>query len=166
MKKHNIAIVIGLTTLLSLFYFFQPTIAPAVTFKLTQGHSIELEHLKGKPVLINFWATTCSICREEMPDLKKLYTEFNHQGLEMIGVAIYYDPPNEVLKFLENHNIPYPIALDVDKALSKAFRNIHLTPTTVLISPEGFVVDKVTGRFSFETMRKKIQNMLDNETTS
>ncbi len=166
MNKRYIGIALGLTILLGLYYFMRPIPAPAVTFKLTQGDKIELAKLKGKPVLVNFWATTCSICREEMPDLNRLHKEFNDDGLEMIGVAIYYDPPNEVLKFVNNNHIPYPIALDIDKTLSKAFHNVHLTPTTVLISPEGFIVDKITGRFSFETMRQKIQNMLLNKTAS
>ena len=115
------------------------TMAPTVTFKTIDGRQINLQDLRGNPVLVTFWATTCPGCIKEMPHLISLYKELSQDGFEIIGVAMSYDPPNRVIELINKRRVSYPIALDPDGSIAKAFDNVLLTPTSFLISPEGFV---------------------------
>ena len=134
--------------------------APDTRFALLGSEPVGMNSLLGDPLLVNFWATTCSICREEMPKLAKLYRELHPRGLEIIGVAMPYDPPNLVADYVERVSIPYPVSLDVDAEIVDAFGDVTVTPTTFLISPDGFVVRRYVGRLDFATLRVQIHALL------
>ncbi|MCK5498487.1 MAG: TlpA family protein disulfide reductase, partial [Gammaproteobacteria bacterium] len=85
--------------------------APDIKLAITDGTVIELQQLRGKPVLVTFWATSCIGCVREMPHLIALYDELSNDGLEIIGIAMPYDPPNQVVKMISEREIPYPIAI-------------------------------------------------------
>ena len=72
--------------------------APNISLNTIDGRKIEINSLKGNPLLITFWSTTCSTCIKEMPHLVELYKQLNIDGLEIIGIAMSYDPPNRVLE--------------------------------------------------------------------
>jgi peroxiredoxin len=135
--------------------------APELGFTTMQGAEIQLAELRGRPVLVTFWATTCPGCMEEMPHLIELYRELQPRGLEIIGVAMYYDPPNQVQTVRERFQVPYPIVLDLRQEAAVAFGNVRLTPTTFLISPEGRIVKQKVGEMDMERVRRDILAMLE-----
>ena len=137
-----------------------PTKAPDVIFSTITGKKIALKDLRGKPVLVTFWATDCSGCIKEIPHLIDLYTHYHERGLEIIAVAMYYDPPNHVLRLTEDLHLPYNVALDLNAELAHAFDDVHLTPNTFLISPDGLIALKKTGAFDPVEMKIRIENLL------
>ena len=134
--------------------------APDISLKTIEGKTIHLSELHGRPVLVNFWATTCPGCVKEMPHLVDLYNKYSPQGLEVIGVAMYYDPPNQVVSLSKARNIPYTIVLDVDGEAARAFDNVRLTPTSFLISPDGKIVQQKIGDLDIPQVEKLIETML------
>ena len=118
------------------------------------------KELRGKPVLVNFWATTCPGCIKEMPHLVKLYNELSPSGLEVIGIAMSYDPPNQVIALADRRKIPYPIALDIKGEAAQAFGDVRLTPSNFLIAPDGRVVHQKIGEMDMDKVRSMILNML------
>lgn len=134
--------------------------APDVTFTTLTGQKIALKELRGKPVIVTFWATDCPSCIKEIPDLIDLYTRYHASGLEMIAVAMYYDPPNHVLDMTKAQQLPYPVALDLTSELAQAFGGIMFTPSTFLIAPDGSVVKKEIGLFDPATMKTNIESLL------
>lgn len=130
--------------------------APHVSFTLLGDRPVQMSSLLGRPLLVNFWATTCSICRREMPKLIELYRELHPLGLELIGVAMPYDPPNLVAEHAERSSIPYPVSLDIDGAIVGAFGGVSVTPTTFLIGPAGVILGRYEGVLDFGELRHRI----------
>ena len=136
------------------------TSAPEVTFTTITGEKIALKDLHGKPVIVTFWATDCPSCIKEIPHLIDLYTQYHARGLEVIAVAMYYDPPNHVVDMTKAKQLPYNVALDLKSELAMAFGGIMFTPTTFLIAPDGSVVVKETGLFDLAKMKINIESLL------
>jgi len=143
-----------------------PEKAPDITVVTTSGERIALSGMRGKPLLVTFWATTCPSCMKEMPQLIHLYHELSPLGLEVIGIAMSYDPPNRVLAMQKSRSIPYTIALDIDARAARAFGDVELTPTTFLIAPDGRVVYQQSGSLDMDTLRNDILAMLGASQTS
>lgn len=137
--------------------------APPVTFHIIDGRRIDLNNLRGKPVLITFWATTCTSCMKEMPRFIKLYNDLSAKGLEVIGVAMSYDPPNRVVAVSKRQNVPYLISLDIDGSIAKAFNNVKLTPDTFLIAGDGKIIRHKTGEIDIKILREQIKNLLSQQ---
>ena len=89
-----------------------------------------------------------------------LYRELNPKGLEIIGVAMAYDPPEQVRTLAKQRQIPYPIVLDQQARIAEAFDQVRLTPTTVLISPEGRIAQYQLGLLDIPKLRGAIKKML------
>lgn len=140
--------------------------SPEITLISIDGNEIQLAKLRGKPLLITFWATTCPGCIKEIPHLIELYEELSPRGLEIIGIAMDYDPPNQVLAARNAHNIPYPIVLDIHARASAAFGNVRLTPTSFLIDPDGKIVFQKIGEMNMTAIRQKILDMLESGRTA
>ncbi len=134
--------------------------SPDISLVTIDGKELRLAELRGKPLLVTFWATTCPGCIKEMPHLIELYNELSPQGLEIIGIAMDYDPPNQVVAMSKARNIPYPIALDIHAEASRAFGNVRLTPTSFLIAPDGQIVYQKLGEMSMAKLRQDILAML------
>lgn len=164
MKSNRIIpllLIIGLTlTGLWFLTYNKKTPAPDVTFITITGEKITLNSLKGKPVIITFWATDCASCIKEMPDLINLYNQFHPQGLEIIAVTMYYDIPSHVVEMTKAKQLPYPIALDLKAKHAQAFGHVELTPSTFLISPSGLIVMQKTGLFDVAEMEQKIKQLI------
>lgn len=110
---------------------------PEVTFNLLDGRNLHSADLRGKSLLINFWSVSCEICLRDIPRLNSLQESMKEQGLMVIGVAAPHDPPPAVISTVEKLKPAYPIALDVHGEISKAFGNVKVTPTNILIDPQG-----------------------------
>jgi peroxiredoxin len=145
------------------YYWLSPgysLAAPAVDFKIIDGRTLNLQHFGGHPVLVVFWATTCPGCIKEIPHLSDLYEELAPRGLEIIAVAMAYDPPNQVMEMHQRKQIPYPVALDVQGKVALAFGDVQQTPTTFLIDPQGRIADKTIGRLNMAHLHKQLHAML------
>jgi len=137
-----------------------PAKAPDVIFSTITGKKIALKDLRGKPVIVTFWATDCPNCIKEIPHMINLYAHYHKQGLEIIAVAMYYDPPNHVVTLTENLHLPYNVALDLNAEIAHAFGDVHLTPSTFLISPDGLIALQKTGAFDPAEMKTRIETLL------
>jgi peroxiredoxin len=135
------------------------TKAPDVTFTTITGKKIALKDLRGKPVIVTFWATDCPGCIKEIRDLIELYTHYHKQGLEIIAVAMYYDPPNHVVTMAEDQRLPYDVALDLKAEHAQAFGDVQLIPSTFLIGPDGLIDLKKTGSFDPAEMKNRIETL-------
>lgn len=135
--------------------------APEVTFTTISGKQIALREWRGRPVIVTFWATDCPSCMHEIPHLIDLYRQFHPQGLEMMAVAMAYDPPHHVVEMTRARQLPYHVALDLNSAHALAFGDVQFTPTTFLISPEGKIAEKSVGVFNYEAWQSRIAAMLN-----
>ncbi|WP_269531672.1 TlpA disulfide reductase family protein [Chitinimonas sp. BJYL2] len=137
----------------------QPS-APAVQYVSIKGQQTSQAALKGKVVLVNFWATSCTGCMAEMPKLIETHKKYAEQGFETVAVAMSYDPPNYVSAYTEKAQLPFFVALDTDGSIAKAFGDIKLTPTTVLIDKQGKVVQRYLGEPDFKQLHTLIEQKL------
>lgn len=153
-------LVLLLTITMSVWYEKPLPTAPDVLFTTITGKKIALKALQGQVVLVTFWATDCKSCIEEVTHFVELYEAYHTQGLEVIAVAMYYDPPNHVVKMTQLKQIPYDVALDLRAEHARAFGNVQLTPTTFLIDSKGLIDFKKTGLFDKLVMEKRIQTLL------
>ena len=119
-----------------------------------------LAALRGKPVLLTFWATSCPGCIEEIPLLSELHKTYAARGLQVIGVAMNYDPEAQVRALRDRLQVPYPLALDKDGAVSAAMGTVRLTPTTFLLDPQGQVAYQKIGIFDLDKVKGLIEDML------
>lgn len=133
---------------------------PDVTFVNLQGQKITSQDLRGKVVMINFWATSCTTCVKEMPDMVETYNKYKANGLEFVAVAMAYDPPNYVLNFVETRKLPFTVALDTQGALAKSFGDIQLTPTTLVVDKQGKVIKRYVGEPDFAALHRLLEKEL------
>ena len=163
LKQYATFFFLSLLLLLLLAVWLMPAgtqNAPSATLTTLKGERISLADLRGKPVLVTFWATTCPGCLREMPHLVELYQQWHPKGLEVIGVAMAYDPPNQVVELVQHKQIPYTIALDIDGQIAQAFGDVKLTPTSFMINPQGRIVLKKIGEMDMSYLQQTIQQML------
>ena len=134
--------------------------APAVTFITLQGEKISSDSLRGKVVLVNFWATDCSTCVKEMPAISATYRKYRDRGFESIAVAMRHDPPNYVINFTEKNALPFKVALDPMGELARAFGEVKVTPTTFVIDKKGRLVTRILGEPDFAKLHALIESKL------
>lgn len=134
--------------------------APPVTFVSLQGEKITTADLRGKVVLVNFWATDCATCVKEMPEITATYNKYRAQGFETIAVAMKHDPPNYVLNYTEKNKLPFKVALDPMGELAKAFGEVKLTPTTFIIDKQGKLVMRILGEPDFAKLHALLEEKL------
>ncbi len=134
--------------------------APDVIFKTITGKQISLGSLKGKPVIVTFWATDCPSCVKEIPLFIDLHKRFHQQGLKIIAVAMTYNPPNLVVEMAKKHHIPYEIILDPQSRIAKAFGNTGIIPQTFLISKYGHIIFEQLGLFDIKKITELITQNL------
>ncbi|CAA9889342.1 Peroxiredoxin [Candidatus Methylobacter favarea] len=136
------------------------TSTPRVTFTTITGKKISLNDLRGKPVIVTFWATDCPGCIREIPHLIDLYSRYHALGLEIIAVAMYYDPPSHVVAMSRDQQLPYDVALDLKSEHARAFGDVRLTPTTFLIASDGSIALQKIGAFEPADMKTRIEKLL------
>jgi peroxiredoxin len=134
--------------------------APDIEVTTLQGETLALSSLRGKVVLVNFWATTCVVCVREMPRLTELYRRHNAEGYEMLAVAMPYDPPHRVIDYARRNALPFTVALDLEGKAAWAFGDVSATPTTFLIDRRGMVVREYVGEPDFAKLDKLIVKTL------
>ena len=149
LKKIGLSVAILVLLLFLAFNFNNRMQAPEATFITITGKTMHMADLKGKVVLVNFWATTCTTCVKEMPDLVNTYNAYKDKNFEMIAVAMDYDPPAQVLNFATQKALPFPVMHDGFNNVAKAFRHKGLTPTTYIFDPSGYRIFYKVGALNF-----------------
>jgi peroxiredoxin len=134
--------------------------APAVTYTLLDGTPSGMEQLRGKVVLVNFWATSCVTCVHEMPQLVATHERYKNQGYETLAVAMSYDPPAYVANFAETRKLPFRVAIDNTGQIAKSFGDVKLTPTSVLINKRGEIVKRYVGEPDFGALHQLVEKLL------
>jgi len=130
--------------------------APNFELQNLDGQSISLNDLKGKPVLINFWATRCPPCIFEMPYLQEIYNEWSGKGLMVLAINIG-ESSAKVKTFLQDNDLSLPVLLDTKAVVARMYVKRGI-PTTVFIDKEGIIREIVIGAF---TSKAPIENRLD-----
>jgi len=122
-----------------------PHLAPPVDFNLLDltGKRVILSGLKGKIVFLNFWATWCSPCREEMPSMQKLYARFKDKDFAMVAVSLN-EPASAVKNFFKDYNLTFTALLDSDGELMSPY-GIRGIPNTFIIDRDGTIIGKAFG---------------------
>jgi peroxiredoxin len=110
-------------------------LAPDFTLRGADGRNVRLDELRGQVVLVNFWATWCGPCREEMPRLNSLYEKYRKSGFVLLGVNIDDDPLAAIATAAKLH-VAFPVLLDTDKKVSKLY-DLSTMPSTVVIDRDG-----------------------------
>jgi thiol-disulfide isomerase/thioredoxin len=131
--------------------------APEVTFTTLDGRKISMSSLRGKTVLVNFWATDCPGCIKEMPTLIETYKKYQDKNFEVIAVAMPYDPPAQVLNYSQEKALPFAVMHDGFGEMVKAFGNVNLTPTAFVYDPQGRRLQKVIGELDFPKLHELIE---------
>jgi peroxiredoxin len=134
--------------------------APEVTFIGIKGEQISPASLRGKVVMVNFWATSCTTCVGEMPKMVDTYNKYKAQGLEFVAVAMQEDAPNYVVNYAESRQLPFRVALDVNGAAAKAYGNVAMTPTTFVIDKDGKILKRYVGEPDFAELHKLLDKAL------
>ena len=132
---------------------------PPVSFRMIDGQQVSTDALRGKVVLVNFWATSCSTCIAEMPQMVETYKKYNERGLDLVAVAMNYDPPSYVLNYAKTRELPFKVALD-DGSAARSFGDVKLTPTTFLIDKQGNIVKRYVGIPEFPALHQLIEKEL------
>lgn len=153
---------LALATIAGVGYFSMSSEAkaPDVHFTTLQGQKVALQSLRGKVVMVNFWATSCTTCVKEMPQMVETYNKYKGQGLDFVAVAMSYDPPNYVLNYAQTRQLPFQVALDSDDALAKSFGDVKLTPTTFVIGKNGAILKRYVGEPEFAELHALLEKAL------
>ena len=133
--------------------------APEFALKTLDGRTVRLEDLRGKVVLLNFWATWCGGCRIETPRFVEQYRKHHAQGLEIVGVSMDDAGNDAVSAFVKAHNINYTIVRGND-AVAKAYGGVRFLPQTFVIDRKGEIVRTFSGPPEERALEKLINRLL------
>jgi thiol-disulfide isomerase/thioredoxin len=136
------------------------TPAPDFTLETLDGKSVSLSSLRGKAVVVNFWATWCGPCKIETPWLVELQNQYGAQGLQIVGVAMDDSGKDEIARFAKDMGMNYPVVLGRE-AVGQAYGGVDALPESFFIGRDGKIVDKIMGlegRSEIEDAIKKALN--------
>jgi peroxiredoxin len=154
------AAVLGAGMVLTYRALYAPQALPDVAYTRLDGSSANTAALKGKVTLISFWATSCTTCVKEMPQLADLDHRFRSQGYETLAVAMQYDPPAYVIDFTETRKLPFTVVIDNLGTIAKTLGNVRITPTAILVNKRGEIVKRYVGEPDFSALAQRIEQLL------
>lgn len=160
LKKRLLPLLLALLLGGLAFVLLKKDPAPELAFNTITGQQMRLQQLRGKMVLVNFWATSCPGCVKEMPKMAETYKQYHARGFEVVAVAMDYDAPDHVLHFADKNALPFPVVLDVDGSIAKAFGDVQVTPTSYVIDQQGNIVRRVMGEVDFVSLRALLDQKL------
>jgi len=136
-----------------------PKVAPAWELKDVEGKAVKLSDFKGKVVVLDFWATWCPPCREEIPGFIELQKQYGKDGLVVIGVSLDEEGPSVVKPFIKKTQINYTIVMG-NQEIAKAYGDVESIPTTFIIDGQGKIVKKHVGFSDKAAFEKDIKPLL------
>jgi peroxiredoxin len=143
------------------FGLLQRAEVPRADFVALSGANFSTADLRGKVVLVNFWATSCVTCVAEMPKLVEAWQRYAPRGYETVAVAMSYDHPNAVAEFAKSRALPFRVALDASGEVARRFGNVSVTPTTYLLDRHGRIVTRYVGEPDWQDFRARVERALD-----
>ena len=133
--------------------------APAFTLVNLEGKKVSLADYKGRPVIVNFWATWCAPCKLEMPWFQEFRTKYSGQGFEILGIAEDEAPKDEIEKTAKKINVSYPILL-TDGKVAPAYGGVDQLPMSFYIDRKGVVVTETVGLASKDEVEANIKKLI------
>ncbi len=133
--------------------------APDFTLLGLDGGTVRLSDYRGRVVIVDFWATWCPPCREEIPHFVNLQQQYGERGLTVIGISVDQGGPEAVEAFAREHGINYPIVM-ADNDVDRAYGGIRGIPTTFVIDRQGRIVKKYIGYQDRRVFEQDIQALL------
>ena len=118
------------------------------------------QDLHGKVTLVNFWATSCTTCVHEMPQIVATHEKYKSRGFRTLAVAMEYDPPAYVANFAESRKLPFDVAIDNTGDIAKRFGEVRLTPTTYVLNKRGEIVKRYVGEPDFKALHALLEQLL------
>lgn len=136
--------------------------APDFTLTDINGNRVSLSQFRGKVVLVNFWATWCPPCREEMPSMERLYRHYSEQGMVLLAINIEENGEQAVSQFLQGNDYTFPILLDTRAEVQNAYQ-VFRFPETFVVDQNGVIIDHVVGARNWMsgTLVKRINFLLN-----
>lgn len=154
-------LIFGLAIAIAAYFaLFSRNTAPDVMFSSLNGDQISMDSLRGKVVVVNFWATSCTTCVAEMPEMVETYEKYKGKGLDFVAVAMKYDPPNYVINFAETRKLPFTVALDHTGNVAGSFGDVQMTPTTFVIDKNGHIIKRYLGAPDFAAFHQLLEQAL------
>jgi thiol-disulfide isomerase/thioredoxin len=133
--------------------------APNFSLQTQNGKVIELSKLKGKVVLVNFWATWCPPCRAEIPDFIEVYNSYKSKGFEIVGIALDEEGWSKVAPYMKEAKMNYPVVLGSEKEVQQ-YGGIEAIPTTFIVDKNGYIAGRQVGVLSKEALEQKLKSLL------
>lgn len=138
----------------------QSAAVPVMDMVLLDGSRHKPVDFEGRVTLVNFWATSCSVCVAEMPAMAETYQHFRGRGFSVVAVAMQHDAPSRVVHFVQSRALPFPVAIDNTGAVARAWGDVALTPTSFLVNQSGKVIKRYQGAPNFAELRALIEATL------
>jgi peroxiredoxin len=137
-------------------------LAPDFALETADGETIRLSELRGRPVVMNVWASWCPPCREEMPALERVYQAYQQQGAVVLGVnSTIQDQRQDALAFTAGQGLTFPILFDADGEVTKLY-GVRALPTTYFIDAQGVIQEVIAGGpMSEALLRIRVEQLLE-----
>ncbi|MBK3496783.1 TlpA family protein disulfide reductase [Viridibacillus sp. YIM B01967] len=132
-------------------------VAPDFKLKTLEGETVRLSDYVGKKVILNFWATWCPPCKEEVPHMQKIYEEYKNQGVEILAVNVTNKDKGEeaAAQFVKEHGLTFEVLLDEEGFAGSTYQVLSL-PTTYMIDTKGNMIDIIEGPMNEALMKELI----------
>lgn len=162
--KKRLLLILGIIFIFLVIasYYLKPTM-PFLQFTSIKNETFSSKDLNNHIVIIHFWSITCPSCVEEMPELIKIQTNLRQKKVKIIAIAMYYDQPHFILNYVNLHHIPFPVVLDYDNKIAKAFGEINTVPTSFLIDKNGKIIKKWIGQLHKEEIEDTVNTLISSE---
>jgi thiol-disulfide isomerase/thioredoxin len=133
-------------------------LAASFSVRTLDGKTFRLQEQRGKPVILDFWATWCAPCRASMPHLGRLQERYTRNGLVVLGLSVDEDPPASVKRFADRLGVKFRLAM-ADEKLLDLYGPIRVLPTTFFINRRGEVVRRTVGYLDAETLDTYVREL-------
>ena len=137
-----------------------PAPAPDFNLKDVRGQAVALSDFRGKVLVLNFWATWCPPCREEIPDFIETYKSLKGQGFEIVGLSVDRLPPDKLLAWAEEVGINYPVALATPRIVSD-YQPGDYIPSTIIVDGRGRIRFRSVGPLDKDTLTRLFKEFKD-----